>query len=312
MKNWNKWWDSLTALQKYWPLGFVAFYWFAFYFFDLLNLDNLIIGSLLLILSLGGAGSRKVFNLVFPAILTFIIYQTQPVYADALRGKIHISEPYNFELNYFGIETNEGRLTLNQWLAARTHPILDFICGLSYITYFLNFILIGVFFYFWKGRGQTQNAAEFRLQASRMMWAFFWVNMLGYSTYYWYAAAPPWYVDMYGFGPAVLNAPAEAAGAARFDELIGLGIFKGFYSKSANIFGAIPSLHIVYPMVAAYFALRLKSLRLIAVINFVLVCFSAIYLNHHYILDVLWGAVYGILICLIVDRWPRKETRGPS
>ena len=63
----------------------------------------------------------------------------------------------------------------------------------------------------------------------------------------------------------------------------------GFYGKSADVFGAIPSLHIVYPFLALGYGWRLPRFRWVALGYFLLVCFAAVYLNHHYVLDILVG-----------------------
>jgi membrane-associated phospholipid phosphatase len=38
-----------------------------------------------------------------------------------------------------------------------------------------------------------------------------------------------------------------------------------------------------------------------------LMCFSAVYLNHHYLLDILWGSTYALVISTIVDRLYLKK-----
>jgi membrane-associated phospholipid phosphatase len=80
------------------------------------------------------------------------------------------------------------------------------------------------------------------------------------------------------------------------------------YSKSANIFGAIPSLHISYPALAMLFAFQLKSVRAFSTFFYVIMCFSAVYLNHHYILDVIWGSVYAVLIWWWTNLYANSKT----
>src|SRR2546421_10757816 len=62
-----------------------------------------------------------------------------------------------------------------------------------------------------------------------------------------------------------------------------------FYGKSADVFGAIPSLHVVYPFLAMVYGWHLRRLRPFAIGYFALVCFAAVYLNHHYLLDIFIG-----------------------
>ena len=107
-----------------------------------------------------------------------------------------------------------------------------------------------------------------------------------------FPVAPPWYVAQYGLGPAVLEAIPSAAGAARFDELTGIKYFAAFYSRNPNVFGAMPSLHVAYPVIATL-AVRDRGVRWWGPIFLLalLVMFSAVYLNHHYIVDVIGGVI---------------------
>src|SRR5262249_47458824 len=149
------------------------------------------------------------------------------------------------------------------------------------------------------------------LRAPRVMWAFLWLNLVGYSTYYWYAAAPPWYVELYGLGPANMNAQANPAGCLRFDALLGTHFFTGMYGRSADVFGAIPSLTIAYRLRAAYYAFQLGSARVGTVTFYVIMVFSAVYLNHHYVLDVLWGSTYAILAGVVTDAVSNRLSKSP-
>jgi membrane-associated phospholipid phosphatase len=121
--------------------------------------------------------------------------------------------------------------------------------------------------------------------------------MIGFSLYYIYPAAPPWYVTDHGFTPD-LTVHASAAGALRFDQIVGMPIMQNFYGKSADVFGAIPSLHVTYPFLAMVYGWKLPRFRVFAVMYFLLVCFSAVYLNHHYILDV--GIGLGIATAVVL------------
>jgi hypothetical protein len=123
------------------------------------------------------------------------------------------------------------------------------------------------------------------------------VNVAGFATYYIYPAAPPWYTAAYGLGPAQLGVSASPAAGIRWDQLTGLHYFAGFYGRSADVFGAIPSLHVAYPLLVALYASRLRRV-LLDVIHFGffgLVCFAAVYLQHHYVVDVLTGVLYALL-----------------
>ncbi|CAF4949199.1 unnamed protein product, partial [Rotaria socialis] len=99
---------------------------------------------------------------------------------------------------------------------------------------------------------------------------------------------PPWYVELYGF-EFNLKAPGNAAGFIHFDQITGLKVFSSMYSKNANVFAAIPSLHAAYPLIT------------------VLVWFSAVYSRHHYVLDVIAGgmcALTAFILYRLLSRIP--------
>jgi membrane-associated phospholipid phosphatase len=62
------------------------------------------------------------------------------------------------------------------------------------------------------------------------------------------------------------------------------------------VFGAIPSLHVVYPFLAMVYGWKLRRFRWVAAAYFVLVCFAAVYLNHHYLLDLFVGVAIALAV----------------
>jgi membrane-associated phospholipid phosphatase len=95
----------------------------------------------------------------------------------------------------------------------------------------------------------------------------------------------------------------SAAGAARFDALVGIELFARFYSRNPNVFGATPSLHVAYAVMAAWHLWhRGLFARGFGVAFSLLIGFSAVYLAHHYVLDVVAGAATGLITCVVVDR----------
>jgi membrane-associated phospholipid phosphatase len=296
-----------NVIQRIQPFLLISLYWLALLALGGLRGDHIFVGSLILIFCSTGASGRELLRFFLPFVLTFIVYDSQRFYSDYLRGPVHVSEPYNFDLKFFGIETANGVLTPNEWCQLHTHPILDLVTGFAYLVFFTVFILVSAYFVFYHKRKERRGAntnASSPLQsqvAARMPWAFFWLNVVGYTTYYWYAAAPPWYVALYGLGPAQMDVPANTAGCARFDQLLGTHFFTEMYGRSADVFGAIPSLHVAYPLLAVYFSFKLGVGRVFSTCFYLLMCFSAVYLNHHYILDILWGSAYALLAGYLIN-----------
>jgi membrane-associated phospholipid phosphatase len=250
--------------------------------------EHFIAVGLFLALSLWSDGSRRLARVAMPFVLYGLAYDSMRWYEDAIRSPvIHLHEPYDFDLKLFGIRTAAGTLTPNEWFQLHTSRVLDFVCGLSYTPFLFigESVVLAIYLLF---RGQERRAVRFT-------WVFFVSNLIGFSLYYIYPAAPPWYVAAHGF-TADLGVRASAAGAVRFDQLVGFPVMASFYGKSADVFGAIPSLHVVYPMLALLYGWRLPRFRIFAAVYLFLVCLSAVYLNHHYILDLLIGFLLGLAV----------------
>lgn len=216
-----------------------------------------------------------------------------------LRPEVHVADLYYADLTLFGV----GGQILPKVLESHTHPLLDFTCGLAYMLYLITVFAVGVVFWF-----------KDKTRMSLLAFAFLLVNLLGIVTWISFPAAPPWYVDHYGLGPAVMDAIPSAAGTARFDALVGMQIFGGFYARSANVFGAMPSLHVGYPTVIACSCWTLGNRWRVPAVAFAgLMAFSAVYLQHHYVLDVVAGALYGIVswgVVVGVTRWRTAASKA--
>lgn len=313
VKSWPTWWSSQSLKNKLLLPILVLLYWLILSRLGGWRSDYWVFGFTLLGLWCGGRFLRMLFWFLLPVLLTAIVYDSQRYFSHYIRGEIHVVWPYEFEKTWFGIDTPEGRLTPNEWWQKNTHWILDLITGFYYLFFIVIYVVISAWHYFALPR--LQKDPVLRRKAERLspytLWAFFWLNLLGYSTYYWFPAAPPWYVADHGLGPAKLDVMASAAGCLRFDELLGIQVFAGMYGRSADVFGAIPSLHIAYPFLAFLFSMSLGSLRVFSASFYLIMCFSAVYLNHHYIIDLIWGSVYSLLIFWLA-LWISKKRAPPS
>ncbi|MEM9189302.1 MAG: phosphatase PAP2 family protein [Myxococcota bacterium] len=252
------------------------------------------------VIALAQAGPRaRLFSArIAPFVLVGIAYEFFSLLLP-LRGQVHVSDLYYADLALF--PSPEAGVTWPEWFATHNTAWLDVPTGVAYFAYLLEVFGVGLWLYF---RDVDRM--------SRLGWGFVAVNVIGMVAWITWPAAPPWYVMDYGLGPADLSAVPSAAGALRFDELIGVDFFAGFYERSANVFGAMPSLHTAYPVVVACACWTLsRPARYLTVAFAGLVGFSAIYLTHHYVLDVLFGVVAGIAAYQIVrlaEHWIRSST----
>jgi len=204
--------------------------------------------------------------------------------------------PYHFFLGLLGLLDlyNERTRLDHHW------PALDLACGFAYVAFAAEHVLLALLLFF---IGRVDAARIFA-------WSFLLVNVLGFATYFVYPAAPPWWVTTYGLGaePArILPAPAATL---RFDALLGINLFRDIYRNGIDVFGSYPSLHVSYPFLSLLLSFRYRELhwaRVPAALFFLLVCLSAVYLQHHYVTDVVLGIVYAAVALAVVLLLERRS-----
>ncbi len=105
--------------------------------------------------------------------------------------------------------------------------------------------------------------------------------------------SPPWYagaaVNLYqSNGAAVLpNAVSATISMIESDQ-----------------FAAFPSLHTAYALIFSFFMVKLdRRLAFVAIPLTSAILFSTVYLGQHYLIDLIGGACYALIPCLIVERY---------
>ena len=270
--------------------------------------DHLFLLSLCTLSYYGTATSRKLFLGFLFILLYWILYDSMRVYPNYLVNPIHIIEPYEIEKAWFGIQTSAGLITPNEFFENYQIAWLDVLSALFYLCW----VPVPLMYAIWLFFNDKALLAEFTM-------AFFLVNVLGIIVYYLYPAAPPWYVETYGF-ELHFDTPGSAAGLLRFDEIMGVSLFSGMYEKNANVFAAIPSLHAAFPVILLYYSVkkRLKYASLLFLIILVGIWFAAVYTRHHYIIDVLLGGAIAVLAIVLFEallrfpgfkKWHKKYVR---
>lgn len=281
---------SRTMRRRAWPIVLGLGYIFIIYALGGLKARHVMMG-LLGLLDAYNERSRLFLKYFFPFMFTGILYDSMRYYYWwGIEGHVHVIEPYQIEKNLFGIQLDGKIVTVNELFEKYTFKILDFFCGFAYLTFVMEY-LGAAFLLFFAGRLQLLRA---------LGWTFLLVNVMGFATYYIYPAAPPWYITQHGLGPALMHISGTASAAGRFDQLLGTHFFDSMYSQSVDVYGAIPSLHVAYPLLVAWSALVMRRFRTPAIAFYFLMCFSAVYLQHHFIIDIILGTLYTICALLLV------------
>ena len=295
---------SASFIQKWGPGCIILSYLAGHWILGGLRGDHFLISSAVAGLYYLGHKSQNLLRFLMPLFLVLIVYDSQQYFASYVRAPVHIRGPYELEMMLFGV----GEITPARWLQSHTHPLLDGITGLAYLCFVPAYVLMAGYLYFYLPFRLRGSALEVRYRwiGHVMMQAFMYLTLTGYATHLIFPAAPPWYVDLYGF-EFFPDVPAEAAGAVRFDLLVGLPVFEAYYAKSTNVFGAIPSLHCGQTFLAMWFAFMAKKMRIANGLLFTAVLFGSVYLNHHYIIDGLLGVLFAAIVGLFVLRLMKRK-----
>ena len=269
-----------------------------FYFSGQLRSEHILLAVLWLLGYYASSTTRK-FVLAFSFFILFwVFYDVMRLFPNYTLNTVHIQEPYDLEKYLFGIDFNGKTLTPNEYFSIENNKILDFLSGFFYLNWMPVPLGFALYLYYKDKKIFLQYSIAFLL-----------INIVGFFIYYLYPAAPPWYVDKYGFDLHI-GVPGDRAGLIRFDNLVGMPVFKSIYNKNANVLAAMPSLHSAYPLIVFFYAIKAKLNTTAIVLFFIFalgIWFSAIYSNHHYAIDVIAGALLAVAGLFLLDRIFQKK-----
>lgn len=263
--------------------------------------EHVVMALLIFSLFFLNAASRRTVIALIPFFLFGISYDWMNIVPNYKVNPVDVAGLYETEKALFGIATQNGILTPNEFFGIHNCKIMDFLAGCFYLCWVPLPIIFGLYLYFSR---RTSGYIHFAI-------VFLLVNLLGFAIYYIHPAAPPWYVALHGF-EAIEGTPGDVAGLGRFDDMTGLGIFNALYARNSNVFAAVPSLHSAYTLIAFVYALLCRAPKgwtiTLAIVTLG-IWFTAVYSSHHYIIDVLLGiatALLGIALfeCLLMRLKP--------
>ncbi|ODV62534.1 phosphatase PAP2 family protein, partial [Ascoidea rubescens DSM 1968] len=126
--------------------------------------------------------------------------------------------------------------------------------------------------------------------------SFGYMNLTGVLIQLLFPCAPPWYKNLYGLNPANYSINGSPAGLTRIDALFNLNLYSSSFQKSPMVFGAFPSLHSACAVNLALFLNHIFPNHSIYWCSYVLwIWWSTMYLNHHYFVDLIGGAILSFL-----------------
>jgi len=138
----------------------------------------------------------------------------------------------------------------------------------------------------------NKNPYEFRFAISIFCAGI--IGMMAISTQNLWPTVPPWYTELYGTQPASFSMHGFAADLIRVDKLFHMEFFQNLYANSPVVFGAFPSLHVGHPALCALL-MPTRTHQIAAGIYPLTVAWAALYLNHHWLIDVIGGTTFAFI-----------------
>jgi membrane-associated phospholipid phosphatase len=226
---------------------------------------------------------------VLPIGLVGVLYDSMRLvqHVGVSARTVHLCDLRAVEAALFGFTLDGRRATVHDWLQAHASPALDRICAVPYAAFILACVACAAWLY----------VRDYR-RMLRFGWCFLALNLAAFVTYHVFPAAPPWYYHAHGCAVDVLAPASEGPNLARVDAWLGVPYFAGMYGRSSDVFGAMPSLHCAYALLVVVegWTLFAPAWRAASAAFFALMCFSAVYLDHHWILDVIAGVAYCVAV----------------
>jgi membrane-associated phospholipid phosphatase len=250
-------------------------------------------------LALGKKKSKQFLIDWSPFIFFWVAYDMMRGVADSVRHIINVVPPFKLELILFG-PLFGGQIP--SWFFEHYQAvhdgslgkiILDVMGANFYTLHFGAPLILG-----WILWHTTSDRPMFY----RFIYTITVLNIMALATFMIYPVAPPWYVYHYGLNQPVGLIEGSAGGLANFDNLIKFKLLQSLWDNfNANLYAAIPSLHGAYPCVIAFFGMKkFRRLRFLWLIYPIGTWFSAVYLNEHYIIDLIIGLIYVVIAYSIV------------
>ncbi|MDP9036984.1 MAG: phosphatase PAP2 family protein [Myxococcota bacterium] len=287
---WSIWAPFPFVLHAAWAAAGRRFHW-----------ENAVVLGVVLTLFAVGPRTKRLLVGAYPLGLVGVLYDAMKLveHVGVSPRTVHVCDLRDMERALFGVTVNGARGTLHDWLQAHASPCLDALCAVPYGAFIFVCAACAIWLYV---RDYPRMV--------RFAWSFFALNVAGFVTYHLFPAAPPWYYHLYGCRVDLLASASEGPNLARVDARLGWHYFAGMYGRASDVFGAMPSLHVAYALIVVLegWACMRNRWRFASIAFFVTMCFSAVYLDHHWVLDVIAGAIY----CLAIVGAARWITRVPG
>lgn len=230
----------------------------------------------LLLIPIWHISRRTVLRDLIPFIMIFITYESLRGFGGDVRfTDIHIEDLIAYERSLFG-GTIPAYYLQSTLMQGPFGPLLDYLTTALYASHFFVPVVTAILLWY---------------RARPYYWSFvigfILVAYVGFATYLFYPAAPPWWATKYGYlVDQPVKLPAHFVTMASLTSKIG-----------PNKVAAMPSLHMGFPTYVTLFCVYVwgKKTAWLFILPFS-VGFSTIYLGHHYTIDLMAGGLLALSV----------------
>ncbi len=258
-----------------------------------LRIEHLLVLAVVVVLVVLGPRTKELLLGLYPFGLVGLLFDSMRPYqrVGLTESRVLLCDLRGVESRLFGWESGGERFTLHDFFREHHWVGLDLFCAVPYAT-FIFWCVAGAIFLYVKDRPAMR----------RFAWGWFLLNVAAFATYHLLPAAPPWYFHEHGCTVDLATKASEGPVLARVDALLGVGYFHGMYARASSVFGALPSLHCAYPLLLVIEGWRSfgPRMRAASIAYYLAMVFSAVYLDHHWVLDALMGSAYAVGVSVLL------------
>ncbi len=250
-----------------------------------------------------GRGWRALAQVVIdwlPFTAVLLLYDRTRGLADGLGIPLHEQDIARAERWVFGGVDPTVWLQHHLYDAARPMHVhwYDAVCTLVYTSHFLATPILAAILW-------LRNRALWLRYISRVIL----LSVAGLITYIVFPEAPPWLAARDGYLDPVARLSARGwiwLHAGNLNALLARA-----QSEGANPVAAMPSLHVAFAtLVAIFIAGRIRSRwRYLMVLYPIAMGFTLVYSGAHYVLDLVAGVLYAVVVHVLLNRWEARRAR---
>jgi len=270
-----------------------------------LRWDHVVITAVFLVLAYAHPRTKQFLVAFMGFLLVALVYDAGRFIRDlgVTEARVINCGLYEFEKAWFGVMDGGQKVALQDYFQVHHHPVADAIFAVPYGVFIAVSALYAVYLFL------TDQRA-----CARFSWAFLVLNLMGMLTYHLLPCAPPWYTHKYGCTIRLDVAEYEGNALARVDVMTGLYYFRGFYGRASEVFGALPSLHVAYPLLIVFEGWRRHRWpgRAVTLVYFAWMCCAAVYLDHHWLTDLVMGWAYAAIVFVALVKLLPDLEKAPA